>query len=226
MPEEPMQEDAQPESGTSETELISRILAGEKELFGNLVRRYNRRIYHISRAIVQSDDEAEDIVQETFVRAFEHLREFEGRAQFSTWLTRIALHESLSRRKHLRRETAGAIAEPKRHRSAPVPGAQERRVLRHELRRLLEEAIDALPERYRLVFAMRHIEEMSTSETAKCLGVTEQTVKVRLIRARTVLRRHLSAIAEAGAGDPFELLGARCDRVTRNVLGRIALAVN
>jgi RNA polymerase sigma-70 factor (ECF subfamily) len=226
MPEEPTQDDAQAESGPCEAELISRILAGEKELFENLVRRYNSRIYHISRAVVQSDDEAEDVVQEAFVRAFEHLREFEGRAHFSTWLTRIALHEALSRIRRLRRETAIAAPEAIPPSSAALPDGQERRVLRDEVRKLLEAAIDALPERYRLVFVMRHLEEMSTSETATCLGISEESVKVRLVRARTRLRQHLAAFGETGAGDVFLLLGARCDRVTGNVLARIAAAVN
>lgn len=223
MPEEPTQEDDAPESPAGETELISRILAGEKELFENLVRRYNRRLYHITRAVVRSDDEAEDIVQEAFVRAFEHLREFEGRAHFSTWLTRIALHEALNRSRTLRREAAIEAPEAMRAGAAALPGGQEKHVLRDEVRKVLEAAIDALPDRYRLVFVLRHIEEMSTAETATCLGITEESVKVRLVRARIRLQQRLAAVAELGAGDVFQLLGVRCDRVTHHVVERIRM---
>ena len=211
--------DPDSETSITDSELVERVLAGASEIFEVLIRRYNRRLYRVTRAILQNDDEAEDVMQEAYVRAFTHLHEFEGRALFSTWLTRIAVHEALSRKKRHSREAPLEVALPSR----PVEsgtGEQEADVLRDELKHVLEAAIRALPERYRLVFVMRHIEEMSTAETARCLDISEQTVKIRLVRARNFLRRRISADV-AGITDLFPFLGDRCDRVTADVVTRI-----
>jgi RNA polymerase sigma-70 factor, ECF subfamily len=216
-----MLEQAAAQSELTDTELLAKISAGETDFFGSLVRRYNRRLYRITRTIVQSDVEADDVTQEAFVRAFEHLGEFEGRAHFSTWLTRIAIRAALRRKKQQRREVPLDIAMQPTGGVEMSSGAQEKSVLRQELRHVLEAAIDALPEPYRLVFVMRHIEEMSTAETARCLEITEKTVKVRLVRARRVLRRQISTRL-THVEDAFPFLGARCDRITTSVLRRIA----
>src|SRR5690348_914332 len=147
MPDGP---DAAPEA--SDTELLSRILAGDKDLFEILVRRYDRRLFRVARAILHTDFEAEDVVQASFVRAFEHLGDFEGRGLFSTWLTRIALREAMSRKRAWRRRADAELAQAKEIGATAAVPASERKVLQHEVRDLLESAIRKMPEPYRLVF--------------------------------------------------------------------------
>jgi RNA polymerase sigma-70 factor, ECF subfamily len=206
----------------SDPDLVRRILAGEQELYEVIIRRYNQRLYRVARAIVPSQDEAEDVIQETYTRAFEHLAQFEGRALFSTWLTKIAVYEAWNRMKQRSRNkvidsTWSKVSELSH--MAPTP-EQER--LTQETRAILENAIDRLPQPYRSVFVMRSMEEMSTSETAQCLDISEETAKTRLLRARRMLRRTLYEKVHAATAEAFQFLGERCDRLTAKVIGRIA----
>lgn len=203
-------------------QIVERILAGEAGLFEILVRRHNRRLYRTIRAIVQSEEEAEDVVQEAYVRAYEHLAQFAGRCLFSTWLTRIALYESWNRVKRRGRESDISSRTRALNKAVRVSHTPENDLLATETRTILEQAIDALPDAYRSVFMMRSLEEMSTAETAKCLEISEMAVKVRLGRARHMLRRALYELASAASSDAFHFLGERCDRVTAFVLSRIA----
>jgi RNA polymerase sigma-70 factor, ECF subfamily len=201
--------------------LIGRILAGERQLYEIVLRRYNRRLFRVVRSILQDDEEAEDVIQETYVRAFEHLSRFEGRALFSTWLTKIAVHEAWKR---MRERNRKEVLDPAM--SHPPNGARaaenpEEKALALETRTVLENAIDELPEAYRSVFVMRLLEEMSTHETAACLDLSEEAVKVRLLRARRMLRRTLFDRVQAASVEAFQFLGERCDRLTANVLSRI-----
>jgi RNA polymerase sigma-70 factor (ECF subfamily) len=201
--------------------LIERILSGETELYEIIIRRYNLRLYRIIKAILHNGADAEDVIQETYVRAYEHLPQFAGRSLFSTWLTRIAVHEAWYRAKQQSRERdidqAASFG-----RCLRVTHEAERNVLARETRTILEEAIDTLPQSLRSVFVMRSLENMTTVETSKCLGITEAAVKVRLLRARHVLRRLLRERAHTASSDAFRFLGERCDRVTCKVLSRIA----
>ncbi|WP_260472876.1 sigma-70 family RNA polymerase sigma factor [Edaphobacter aggregans] len=155
------------------------------------MRRYNQRLYRIARAILHDDAEAEDVMQDAYVRAYEHLDQFSGRALFSTWLSRIAVHESLARLRARDRnpqldstETDGELS-MKMTGQSPTP---EQSASNTQLRELLEQAVLKLPERYRTVIMLRHIEELSTSETAEALDLTEENVKVRLHRGHGMIR--------------------------------------
>jgi RNA polymerase sigma-70 factor (ECF subfamily) len=202
-------------------DIVARVCAGDAGLFELLMRRHNQRVYRAARAIVRNEDEAEDVMQHAYVRAYEHLHEFEGRARFATWVTRIAVHEALARTRHARRfEPMSADSEDAAmpHRSA----SPEEHVSDREMRALLEPAIDALPDEFRAVFVLRAVEELSGAETAEVLGIPEETVKTRLFRARGRLQLVLLHSLEPRLARTFEFQRPRCDRVVRAVLRRIA----
>lgn len=207
----------------TDEQVVQRVLGGDTASFEILMRRYNQRLYRAARSILHNEHEAEDVMQETYVRAYQHLRQFEGRAKFSTWLTRIAVHEALARTRRRNRfvEPSPDASEDPMNRvptSAPNP---EQAASAGELSHLLEQAIDALPDAYRSVFILRDVEEMSTEETAGCLEITEENVKTRLHRARAMLRRELYARAGAGSPAAFQFMATRCDRVVERVFERI-----
>src|SRR5665213_224293 len=208
------------EEGWADEEIVRRVLEGDLVLFELLMRRHNQRVYRAIRSILRDDCESEDVMQETYVRAFEHLAQFEGRAQFSTWLTRIAINEALKRVADRGRldpldeaqyegedETMPALQS-----NSPTPEAN---ASSSELKSLLEEAILALPTTYRTVLVLRDVEEMSTAETAQVLSLTDTNVKVRLHRAHELLRGELFARAGASSSQAFRLHATRCDRIVR-----------
>ncbi len=219
----PVQAAAQP----SDEEVVTRVLAGDTALFEILMRRHNQRLYRVARAILREDAEAEDVMQEAYVRAFEHLDQFAGRAKFSTWLTKIAVHEALARAQKSRRfDALESIADFEGEIMASLSKPEqtpERAVAQGETSRMLEKSIDALPETYRSVLVLRELEEMSTAETAEALGLTESNVKIRLHRAHALLRRQLYARAGATTMDAFQFHASRCDRVVENVMARITI---
>ena len=202
----------------SDEDVVERVRAGELALFEILVRRYDQRLYRAARAITGDDAEAEDVVQEAYVRAYANLHQFAGRASFATWLTRIAAHEAFAR---LRRRGRLVDEDPMPMLSSSAPGPEERASDR-ELAQALEAAIDALPAVYRTVFMLRDVEGLTTAETATCLEIGQQTVKTRLHRARTLLRNHLLTRARAALPAMFQFAGARCDAAVAAVLARIA----
>lgn len=208
---------SQPAALTDE-EIVARVLAGETALFELLMRRYNQRLYRITRTIVGDAGEAEDVTQDAYVRAFEHLGQFAGRARFSTWLTRIAVHEASARRRRRRRLVDIEESMPMLVSTAAGP---EQRAAEHELGRAIEAAVDALPEVYRSVFMLREVEGLSTAETAACLEINEETAKTRLHRARALLRNHINARVGAALRETFEFAGARCDRMVAAVMVRL-----
>ena len=208
---------SQPAPLTDE-EIVERILMGETALFELLMRRYNQRLYRITRAIVRDEGEAEDVTQDAYVRAFEHLDQFAGRARFSTWLTRIAVHEASAR---LRRRGRQIDIEESMPTLASVAAGPEQRAVDHELGQAIEAAVDALPEVYGSVFMLREVEGLSTAETAACLDITAETVKTRLHRARALLRNHINARIGAAIRETFHFAGARCDRTVAAVMARI-----
>jgi RNA polymerase sigma-70 factor, ECF subfamily len=197
-----------------------------------IMQRHNRRLYRVARSVLNDEDEAEDVVQETYVRAFTHLDGFRGEAQLSTWLTRIALNEALGRLRR-RRITVGlkdidAINDQGEARVIYLPSARqdsdpEAAAARTEVRRLLEHAVDQLPEHFRVVFMLRDIEEMSVEETASHLGLRTETVKTRLHRARRLLRQSLDRTLASAVSDVFPCAGARCARITEAVLTRLGI---
>jgi RNA polymerase sigma-70 factor (ECF subfamily) len=197
-----------------------------------IMQRYNRRLYRVARSVLHDDAEAEDVVQETYVRAFTHLDGFRGEAQPSTWLTRIALNEALGRLRR-RRTTVGlkdidAINDQGEARVIYFPSARqdsdpEAAVARAQVRRLLERAVDELPNSFRMVFVLRDIEEMSTEEAASHLGLRPETVKTRLHRARRLLRQSLDKTLSSAVSDVFPCAGARCARITEAVLTKLGI---
>lgn len=208
---------------TPDAELIAEVLRGDTARFEVLMRRYNERIYRTARAIVRDEAEAEDVMQQAYVNALTHLRQFNGTALFSTWLTRIAINESLAR---VRRRVIHEVFDD---RPEAVPAMErraadnpERQAFTRELRVLLESAIDTLPDGMREVFVFRDVEGLSTAETAECLGVSEDVVKTRLSRGRAALRRELLERTGATAPDAFRFERPRCDRVVAGVLVRIS----
>ncbi|HXE91126.1 MAG TPA: RNA polymerase sigma factor [Terriglobales bacterium] len=211
----------------SDEEIVARVLAGDRALFEILMRRYNQRLYRVARAILREDAEAEDVMQEAYVRAYEHLDQFAGRAKFSTWLTKIAVHEALARaQKRGRFDGLDSIADLEGDIMASLSKPEqtpERAAAQGETARLLEQSIEALPAAYRSVLVLRDVEEMSTAETAEALGLTESNVKIRLHRAHALLRRELYARAGAKSVDAFQFHASRCDRVVENVMARIAM---
>jgi len=207
----------------TDDEIVARIRAGETALFEELMRRYNQRVYRVARAIIKDEAEAEDIMQQAYVNAFTHLHQFENRATFSTWLTRIAIYEALGRRRRSRASTSLSEDEdgeaiPLMDTARPDP---ERQAYASELKTLLEDSVDALPEHYRAVFMLREVEGLSTAETAEGLDLGEEAVKTRLHRARAMLRRELYARAGGNTAEAFTFHLSRCDRVVAGVFARL-----
>ena len=194
------------------------------------MRRYNRKLFRVARAILKQDADAEDVVQEAYLQAYRRMSNFRGDAQLSTWLTRIVINQALMRLRAGRRdrvvvsfeqagsETSGATAiDPPDDKAESPPDA----ALRGELRRTLERHIDHLPIAMRTVFVMREVEEMSVQETADSLGIPAATVRTRLFRARALLRDMLARDVDTATIDAFGFDGARCDRLVSGVLARI-----
>ena len=207
--------------GMSDEEVVVRVLAGETSLFEIIMRRYNQRLYRTTRAILRDDAQAKDAVQDAYLQAYQHLAQFAGRAKFAGWLLRIAVNEGLMRlrsRRHFEEPDARSEDEGDRmdRFASPMPNP-EPQASSSEIRRLLEQSIEALSESHRTVFMLRDVEEMSTTETAEALGITEENVKIRLHRARAILRRKLYSHASIESKEAFAFGTVRCDRVVRNV---------
>lgn len=209
--------------------LVERARGGDVNAFRTIMERYNRRLYRLARTVLRDDVEAEDVVQESYLRAFTGLSGFRQDASLATWLTRITLNEALGRRRRQRPTVElETIDSPGRHSAEiirfPIMNTAsdpESSAAQREIRELLEHAIDALPEHFRVVFVMRDVEEMSVAETAELLGLREETVKTRLHRARRMLRQSLEDRLASALQDAFPFAGARCARITEAVLARL-----
>src|SRR5438874_6038885 len=209
----------------SDEEVVTRVMKGETGMFEIVMRRHNQLLYRVARSILRNDTEAEDVMQDAYVRAYEHLDQFAGRAKFSTWLTRIAVHEALARQRRGNRYQAlepmsEQEGEPM-YRFASLALNPEQQASTSEIRRLLEEAVENLPDAYRTIFVLRDVEEMSTADAAEVLEISEENVKVRLHRARAMLRKSLYARAGMERTEAFDFHAVRCDRVVKNVFERI-----
>src|SRR5262245_43618334 len=208
-------------SSLTDEEIVEKVLEGETPLFEILMRRHNERVYRAARAIIRNDLEAEDVMQEAYVNAYAHLAQFDGRARFSTWLTKIAVYEAIARARRQGRyqplddHSLETFMPPT---SSPDP---ERQAFGRELASLIESAVDRLGDGSREVFMLRQIEGLSTAETAAVLGVSEDVVKTRFSRARHALQQDLLDRAGAAASTAFRFGQARCDRVVDAVLARL-----
>jgi len=204
-------------------DVVSRVLAGESALFEILMRRHNQRIYRIVRGILDNDGEAEDVMQDAYVRAYQHLAQFEGRSTFVTWLTRIAMHEAFARMERLKRQTS-LDSEPvftEMKSTTASTDNPEQAVANRELHDTLQSAILSLPPKYRIVLMLRDVEELTTSEAADVLEISPEAVKVQLHRARAMVRRALYKQTGSCACELFTFPATRCDRVVAAVLARI-----
>jgi RNA polymerase sigma-70 factor (ECF subfamily) len=214
-----------PAESLSDDDVVQRVIDGDVPLFELILRRYNQRLFRVARSIIGEDAEAEDIVQEAYVRAFQNLRQFEGRSQFSTWLTKIAVYEATTRRRKRRRmllvdpgsdADTDSMANYPDHRNASEDASQK------ELKVVLASAVDALPADLRIVFTMRMVEQLSTDETAECLALTPANVKVRLHRARLQLQAWIDRLIGKESRELYMFAGDRCDRIVANVMARVA----
>jgi RNA polymerase sigma-70 factor (ECF subfamily) len=219
--------------GPRDSDLLERARQGDAAAFDILIRRHDKHLYRIARGVLPDAHEAEDAVQETFVRAFTGLRGFRGAASLRTWLTRIVLNEAIRRRR--RRPVMvdlGELQSAQERARRPLHSASltarerdpERAAAQSQIRKMLESAIDGLPASFRIVFVMRHVEEMSTADTAALLGIREETVKTRLHRARRMLRERLGVELEAVLKGVFPFERPRCDALVQRLLDRFGLS--
>jgi len=205
-----------------DAELVRRIRGGETALFELVMRRYNQRLFRLLRSLLRDEAEAEDVLQDAYVRAYAHLGQLEQPERLASWLTHIAVHEAKAR---LRRRGRFADVKEGPLRAVPSPSSDpEQEMLGKQLQRVLISAIDDLPVGYRTVFVLRDVEGMSTAEVSESLRVSEQAVKMRLHRARAALRQVLFDRVGAAALPPFAFAGDRCDRIVAGVLARLELA--
>jgi RNA polymerase sigma-70 factor (ECF subfamily) len=211
-----------------EGDLVGFARAGDREAFRAIMQRCNQRLFRIARGVMRDDAEAEDVLQEAYTRAFAAIAGFRGEAGMATWLTRIVLNEGHDRLRRRRATVDLDEIEPAQARGqmlsfpGPVAANPEADAARAQIRRLIEAALDDLPEAFRLVFILREVEELSVEETAAHLSIRPETVKTRLHRARRRLRDALDArLADVMVG-AYPFLGARCARITEHVLSRMA----
>jgi RNA polymerase sigma-70 factor (ECF subfamily) len=207
----------------SDAEVVRRVIDGDTALFEILMRRYNQTVYRAVRSILRTDEEVEDVMQQAYLNAFAHLRQFAGLARFSTWLIRIAVNEGIARlRKRNNQawswsggdEMAASLVETK----TPDP---EQRAAAAQMREVVEAELSSLPANYRTVLVLRDVEGLSTAEAAECLGVSEDVVKTRLSRARAVLREGLARRAGVTLESIYSFGNSRCDRVVEAVMEQL-----
>ena len=223
---DPVAGSAQP----TDAELVARAGLGDALAFETIMRRHNRLLFRSARGVVGDDAEAQDVVQETYLRAFSTLTSFRGASALGTWLARIAINVALD----VQRRSGHAVQlddtqdldnEPAMEHmmafNAPADDAPDTQAERSQMRALLQRAIDSLPVIYRSVFILRAVEEMSVDETASCLQVSEAVVKTRYLRARSMLRDALGTQVEAHTQDVYAFAGARCDAVVAHVLAEL-----
>ena len=182
-----------------ESSLVARARTGDTEAFSELVRHYERRVYRLAKNITRHDEDAEDVLQEAFLKAYEHLDRFQGNSAFYTWLVRIAVNEALMKLRKRKNDRTVPLDEPldlgedvMQREIAVWEDNPEQRYSREEMQKILDDAVDTLKPDFRTVFVLRDIEELSTEETAETLGISISAVKSRLLRARLALREKLT----------------------------------
>ena len=196
-----------------ESRLVAKAREGDLTAFNELVQRYDRKIFRLAKHITQNDEDAEDVLQETFLKAYEHLGDFQGQSKFYTWIVRIAVNESLMKLRKRKSDRTVPLDEPVETGEDTVvreiavwEDNPEQKYSREELATILEEAVDTLRPAFRTVFVLRDIEEMSTEETAETLGISVPAVKSRLLRARLQLRERLTRFFKRKGDDVFAYL--------------------
>jgi len=216
-------------AAVSEGELIRRAKARDEQAVRAILQANNRRLFRIARGILRNDAEAEDVVQETYVRALTHLEGFRGESSLSTWLSRIAMNEAIGRLrgKRLSLDLDSLPEDRGEAEIIPFPAASsdpERSMAQRQIQEVVERAIDQLPEPFRLVFITRVMEEMTVEETAELLSIKPETVKTRLHRARALLRQNVEKEIGPVIMDAFPFAGRRCEQLTEAVLKRLGFS--
>jgi RNA polymerase sigma-70 factor (ECF subfamily) len=211
----------------SESELIAAAAGGDADAMRHIIQTHNRRLYRVARAVLHDDSEAEDVVQEAYVRAFRNLETFRGDSALSTWLSRIVINEALGRLRKQKREGKMTDLDAAQAEIIQFPGNAgddpERTMAQRQILHLVEEATDKLPAAFRAVFVARVIEGLSMEETAGLLGIKPETVKTRLHRARQMVRKELDAQIGPVLMDAFPFAGRRCERLTDAVMRRLGI---
>jgi len=217
-----------------DAELARQVSAGRPGAFELLMRRYNQALFRTARSILRNDSDAEEVLQEAWLQAFRAMGSFRGDARLATWLTRIVIHAAIGRVRQGRQRAEvvpldvlggldGAPLEAADNSmEQEPPESPERAAMRGQMRQLLEQAIDRLPDAFRTVFVLRAVEEMSGEEVAACLGIPEATVRSRFFRARGMLRGALAMEMDMALESAYSFAGARCDRIVAGVLARLA----
>ena len=209
----------------SDMEVVRRVLAGEKELYELLMRRYNQKLYRVIRAYLKDVCETEDAMQNTYLKAYEKLYQFSGSAQFSTWLIRIGINEALG---WLRKNEASGCRQTVQSKllgglmpelSGTKTMNPETRMIQQEMQQILEKAIDALPPKYKIVYMLKEVEDMSTSDVTASLHISESNVNVRLHRAKSMLKESLYELSASKAIFVFGL--RRCDNLVEKVMAKL-----
>ncbi|HEX5460378.1 MAG TPA: RNA polymerase sigma factor [Steroidobacteraceae bacterium] len=207
--------------------VVRRVLTGDPTAFALLMRRFNRRLYRLARAIMRDSAEAEDVLQEAYLHAYRSLGQFRGDSSLATWLSRLVVNECLGRmRRRTRRQNVIPMTpSPADHELEAVPdeaGAPDAAADRAQMKAILERRIDALPETFRAVFVLRSVEELTVEETAECLGIPAETVRSRHFRAKSLLREALAREVDIAERSLWQFAGERCDGIVARVLARIA----
>ena len=207
--------------------LAARVAGGDLAAFELLMRRHNRRLYRLARAILRDAAEAEDALQDAYIAAFQAIAGFRGEASVATWLARVVNNQCLARlRRQQRRNNIVPIValpdfEEAVRETESAADTPDDALMRAEWRALLERKLDELPEAFRTVFVLRCVEELSVEETARCLSIPEATVRTRHFRARSMLRESLAQDIDIAERDVFSFDGERCDRIVAGVLGKV-----
>lgn len=207
----------------SDEDLVNRICNGDTSLFEVILRRYNQRLYRIQRGYTHDEQVIKETLQSTYIRCYENLSQFRGEAAFSTWITRIAINEVLkyfNRNKQYAEMQSVEDGEPvDRYVYESEPSSPESRTIQNDIKNRLKEAIDQLPPKYRAVYIMREVENLSTEETSECLKISASNVKVRLHRAKELLREELEG--DINKTDLYVFLGKQCDELVLEIMSQI-----
>lgn len=210
-----------------EMSVAQAIAQGDQRVFADLMRRHNRRLYRLARTVLRQAQEAEDALQDAYLKAYRSIGEFRGESSLSTWLCRLLLNECLARlrRQERRQNILPIMGSPTEQIMSAVSDdaleRPDREAARAQMRDLLERKVDELPESFRVIFVLRSVEDLSVEETARCLGLPETTVRTRHFRARSLLRESLTRQIDLAEGDLYEFGGAHCQAMVERVLNRL-----
>lgn len=208
---------------TSDAALAVRAASGDERAFEHIMRKHNRLLFRTARSILKNDTEAEDALQEAYLRAWRGLGSFRSDARLSTWLVRIVINEALGRLRHRRTEVLAidSTIDLADLREGNPDDRPDRVAMRSEMRAMMEACIDTLPEAFRTVFILRAVEEMSVDEVAEAMELPQATVRTRFFRARGLLREGLARNVDHALADAFSFAGTRCDRIVAYVMTKL-----